>query len=405
MLHVDKSYKYSYYINSNNIFRKGEIIIMKKRLVIIGIMVCCLLTFAACKSEGDSDVVAEVTNSENEVISEEVVEAESVLEEVEEAYISDFEPQVIYDQDGIVVTATEYYIYNHKWETQDGETRQKDFPILAFEVANNSDEKLNSIHLEDLFIDGIDSTDYFMFDFLPTKETAEDVFNDYSIESIETGETKMFYLRLWFNEYFVQDINDNIDVAFAFSLWGDEKIHYSEMLTFNTKCPVDSFESTQMIQYDDNNILFENDSVKVYLLEAEVKIYEESNSGNIRYLLMCESKIFEPTGDLENLDCIVFGTSIYTLSPQYFGDMILENAGDKLKSAIMANSIVTDKYIYDGVYEEIEDWSSVVGAGYYQVEYEHITVPYEEDEYESLNYSVVESGYINIPIDKMIFEE
>lgn len=377
---------------------------MKKKLIIIGIVVCFLLIFVACKSETEVDVVSEMSDSAAEAISEEVVEDESVSEE-EEVYISDFEPQVIYDQDGVVVTAKEYYMYNSVYTRRTDEKEvQRDYPILVLEVTNNTNYKCK-FRIASLFIDEISCGLYCTL--TETKENAEDLFfwaPENSME-IEIGETKTIYIRMENDYYFVNNINDSIEMTWIFSVnelineVTSNKEHYTEPFCFNTIYPCDSEGDIKKIQLDYSNVLFENEDVVLYLVSAQVEegyYGDELENDKLDCYFIVKSKIFEQSA--EGYDILSF--ALYPLDSW-------SGQSEYLVSAQVENNKwedITENTIF--YISEKVSWDYIQSEGVYFVEYDEYVTHIERNEAGdmlSIESTILEEGTIEIPISEFSY--
>lgn len=370
---------------------------MKKRLVIIGILFCFLFSLVACKSEENVDVVTEVSDSEADVVSEEVVEEESISEE-EEEFFSDFEPQVLYDANGIMVKTNDYYFYTDEWTRKDnGIECYWEYPILVLEVTNNSEESYK-FKVYDMFIDGIACNWYGDCALTESKEEVESgeyLRSDFSVQ-IESGETKIIYLRIYKWFYYMNELDDIIDLSIAFYLQNDSNRYYTNLCSINTICPKDSQGIIEMMQIDNSNVIFENDSVIIYLVQAETSVDEETKARSVECILMLESKIFKQSIEDNNINVFQFDTE----DGSYFNEIFYLVEEEIVKHG---GGTTSDKEIFEISEHTVENWDSVLEQGVYQIEYQQILQVWAENNGYYSDIVINEEGTIDIPVENIVF--
>ncbi len=363
---------------------------MKKRLIMMGIMICCLFIFTACQSESNSEAIVENSNSEEEILSEEMME-ESTSEE-EEPYISDFEPKIIYDQDGVVVTAKEYYIdYDEFAEIKKPTQKHGLGPVIEFEIVNKSEYQIN-LSLQELFIDEIcyeeSWCDLIYLD--------EDPLNNYAnVCYVDPGVTKTVCIDWGQQTYFYDEYKDTMNVSIGLYLIYNYTTHYTDMFTFNTIYQDSNYYDR--VQFDYNNIVYENDDVILYLVSATV---EEGYNGDdpqddtLSCVFLAESKIFDQPA--EGTNAVYFGISkegVYENSALYLVEQQVINCdwGQITGKAFLA------------VKEYNISWDDLQNQKVYFIRYEEAMAILTQDEYISMDYDIIEEGTIEIPISELTY--
>lgn len=378
---------------------------MKKRITIIGIMVCLLLAFIACKTENDSNAVPEVDSSEAGVMLEEITEMESVLEEVEEDNISSFEPKVIYEQDGLTITAKTYYLdveeflneyMNNQWvlEKLDLQGLPHDYlveqppfgPIVELEVVNKTNIDC-TITLDNVVVDGISKT---------CDRGA--LYPNH----VSAGETGVVYVDCGQYTYYVDEVTDVMDMSVSFLVFINDISYYTDIFTFDATTQI----YNDAVELNYNNIIFENEDVILYLVSAIVEEgYDEEDlyDDYVELVFLAESKIYEFApeevdalyfGIKEDLNDILFDSRAFLVErPEvkiYYG----YNSEKSILTMNIYNvswSEIQNKDVYSIGYEEVEEW---LGR---DVDNNILSGEY--------NYNTIETGYIDIPISSFTFKE
>ncbi len=378
---------------------------MKKRITIIGIIVCLLLAFIACKTENDSNAVSEVDSSEAGVMLEEITEMESVLEEVEEDNISSFEPKVIYEQDGLTITAKTYYLdveeflneyMNNQWvlEKLDLQGLPHDYlveqppfgPIVELEVVNKTNIDC-TITLDNVVVDGISKT---------CDRGA--LYPNH----VSAGETGVVYVDCGQYTYYVDEVTDVMDMSVSFLVFINDISYYTDIFTFDATTQI----YNDAVELNYNNIIFENEDVILYLVSAIVEEgYDEEDlyDDYVELVFLAESKINEFTpeevdalyfGIKEDLNDILFDSRAFLVErPEvkiYYG----YNSEKSILTMNIYNvswSEIQNKDVYSIGYEEVEEWLGRDG--------DNNILP------EEYNYNTIETGYIDIPISLFTFKE
>ena len=396
MLHIDKSYKDSYYTNSNNLYVKGENIIMKKRIGIFALFVCFLFLLIACQSDTDSNEMSDTLSSETEMNSEVTTEEESVLEEPE---VPKFEEQVIYDADGLKVVVTDFYLHRNVYTTASGETeRYREYPIIELEVTNNTSYGCE-IGIDRLYVNEILCGEEYsgMADNKGVAETAG-YFEMYPRVKIEVGETKTVYARIDKDEYYVENIENEMNVAVNFFI--SEKIdeiktnkeHYTKNISFNSVYPTDSEGEIKFNTFNYDNIIFEDDEVILYFVSGEIYPPDEYHDKNYaKCVFLVESKIYEqPASDYNVREFAVYDDS-YSLSGVYLvRDQIAINGWGEISDKTFSYTVVNEK------------------NGKYTLSYGYADVLMDRDENGNLTYwdmSIGEECTVDIPESYFTYSE
>lgn len=342
---------------------------MKKRIIIIGIMICLLLAFIACKTEVSGDAVLE-ENLGTEEISEQITE--NVSEEVEEVYVSDFEPQVVLDENGITVTAKEYFFNERVMGS--GEKRVE--PMIKMEFVNNSAYSCE-VQFHKLFVEGYEyDNPSIWWAYILEDGSVEFWYEEYF--NVEPGTVEEIYVLFIQDTYFSDDLKDTMDIAIRFRVFelADEGTisHYTESVTFNTTVN-EGIISLYQLSYD--NLIFENEDVSLYLLCTT-----DSLVGTKSYFF-AQSKIHDEVVPDNDCKCITLGEGYYMVG------LWLQQVEEWKEQDSECKILV-----YDGL-----DFESEEGA---VIPYMELRYLYEDDSYFSTGKEVFAEGSIVIKEEDII---
>ena len=344
---------------------------MMKRIGSLVCVVCIFLGLIACQPESGSGVTSEVLISETEINTEETTEIIS-----EEVNVPDFEAQVIYDADGLEVVVTDYYLHKNVYTTASSETeRYREYPIIELEVTNNT-SYMCEIGIDKLCINNIlcgEENSCMAED----KEEAETAWylEMYPRVKIEVGESKTVYARIDKDEFYVENIENEMNLAVNFFIaekineFETNKEHYTQNISFNCIYPTDSEGEIKFNTFNYDNIVFEDEEVSLYLVSGVIYPPDEYHDNNYaKCVFLVESKIYEqPASDYNVREFGVYSNTSFSGTYLVRDQMIVNGWGE-----------VPDKTL---VYTNINEKS-----GKYTVSYGYADVLMDRDENGNLTY-------------------
>ena len=342
----------------------------KKRITIIGIMVCLLLIFVACQTEEVGEAVSEADNLGTETISDQTTE--DISEEVEEIYISDFEPQVVLDENGITVTAKEYF-FN---ERVMGSGAKRVEPMLKMEFVNNSAYSCE-VQFHKLFVEGYEYDNpsirwAYILEDGSVGLWHEEYFN------VEPSTTEEIYLLFIQDTYFSDELKETMDIDIRFCVFelADEGAisHYTEAVSLNTTVN-EGIINLYQLSYD--NLIFENEDVSLYLLCTT------SSLVGTKSYFFAQSKIHDEVVPGNDCKCITLGGDFNTVG-------LWLQQGEEWKAQDSECAIL----VYDGL-----DFESEEGA---VIPYMELRYLYEDNSYFSTGKEIFAEGNIIIKEEDII---
>lgn len=376
-----------------------EKIMQKVKYFIMCCLICVIVLFMGCEDAGEkTEEVNAVVESVEETVDQQnadISEMQAETTEEEPAFV--FEQQEIYNNNGLVITAVDYYMY----ELLLGQELIQ-YPVLELKITNDSEAEY-SITAGEIMIDNIEYSfeNYEWAQFtkkssmLPSGNNWAR-WNDIPWENvIAPNSEEIFCVTICTRQYYTDSYDNSLNFCFDFGLKDNDTFsgYSTGSVHINSIYPTDECDFIQVKEYQKDNMVFQNDDMSIYLVSATFEEdinSEEAGTGSMECIFLVESKISAEVGTYYKTIDFRDENEVYINDRSSLSHH--ESTDEEASATYNKEGIFMSVVNYNASWEEIEKSE---GYSVYFIE--------EELGFDEGNWypdTMVADGYINIAIDE-----